>query len=125
MTQEIKSGIADTKYQSKWPLYSCMEFLKEEILKSLKGKEFPKWCDKEIESKDNVKEHPLLWNRQLKEYRDRNKRSQAFEKIATQCIPLGSKSVDDCHTMSDMKVTKNVVQTQIQFLLQHGNFTKA
>jgi hypothetical protein len=27
-----------------------MEFLKEDILKSSKGKESPKWCDEEIES---------------------------------------------------------------------------
>ena len=43
--------------------YSCMEFLKEDILKSSKGKESPKWCDEEIESViGGVKEHALLWN---------------------------------------------------------------
>lgn len=97
MTREIKRGMSDTKYQSKWPLYSCMEFIKEDILKSLKVRESPKWSDEDIDTLINsVKEHPFLWNHQLKEYRDRNKRSQAFDKIAVQFIPSGSKSPDDC-----------------------------
>jgi hypothetical protein len=35
---------------------------------SLKGNESPKWYDDEISSViDGVKEHPLMWNHQLKE----------------------------------------------------------
>ena len=79
MTREIKRGMSDTKYQSKWPLYSCMEFIKEDILKSLKVRESPKWSDEDIDTLINsVKEHPFLWNHQLKEYRDRNKQNKRF-----------------------------------------------
>jgi hypothetical protein len=35
---------------------------------SLKGNESPKWYDEEISSViEGVKEHPLMWNHQLKE----------------------------------------------------------
>lgn len=95
MTREVKRMVKDCTYKSKWPFYSSMAFMIDEILRSLQDKEVPKWTDSENDTLINFfKEHPLLWDHKNKEYKDRCKRSAILEKLVE--LLERKKSVEDC-----------------------------
>ena len=51
MVREVKRGLKDKKYVSKWKFYKSLEFLKGEIIKGLTPvSQQPMWSDSEIET---------------------------------------------------------------------------
>ena len=58
-----------------------MEYLKEEILKGLQTQE-KEWIDEETEAlMDFYRENEFLWNHNVNDYKNRNKRSMAMTKL--------------------------------------------
>ena len=63
-----------------WKFYEHREFLEAEILKS--SQQEPEWSDDETTRViEFYKENPVLWNHCLTDYKDRNLKKLALEKL--------------------------------------------
>lgn len=68
-------------YVSKWKFFKSMEFLKEEITKSLQLKGNNNW-NGEVETLIEFhKENEFLWNHYLNKYSDRDKKEITMRKL--------------------------------------------
>ena len=82
MTRELKRRQESETYVSKWKFFKAMEYLSDEIMKSLNGSQEAEWLDEEVETVVELyRENEFQWNHHLADYKDRNKRSLAMEKL--------------------------------------------
>ena len=82
MTREIKRLRENDGFVSRWKFFKDMEYLKDEIVKSLNDKQGKEWDDMEVESLiDFYKEHSFLWDHHTEQYKDRNLRDVTFNKL--------------------------------------------
>ena len=80
MSREIKRSQEQQNYVSSWKFYEHTKFLEEEILKS--SQQEPEWTDDETMTViEFYKENPVLWNQCLADYKDRNLKKLALEKL--------------------------------------------
>ena len=82
MTREIKRMRENEGFVSRWKFFKDMEFLKEEIIKSIDDKNGKEWDDQEVETLiDFYKENSFLWNHHLEQYKNRNLRDVTLNKL--------------------------------------------
>ena len=82
MSRELKRSKEQQNYVSTWKFTEHAKFLEEEIVKSLQQESRESWTDDEtITLIEFYKENPLLWNHCLPEYKDRNLKRLAFERL--------------------------------------------
>ena len=101
MVREVKRGLKDKKYVSKWKFYKSLEFLKGEIIKGLTPvSQQPMWSDSEIETIiEYYKENSFLWNHHLSDYKDRDKREVVLAKLADQLSHTVQEIKGQWHTL--------------------------
>ncbi|KAJ7391209.1 hypothetical protein OS493_019340 [Desmophyllum pertusum] len=81
MTREIKKKQEQEGFVINWKFYGHMQFLEEEIIKSLLS-EKTLWNEEEtITLIYFYRENPCIWNHCSVEYRDRNANNLAMEKL--------------------------------------------
>ena len=82
MTREIKRTQQTPSYVSRWKFFKSMDYLKDEILKSLNPEKPKSWTDNENEIIIKYyKENEFLWNHHLRDYKNRDKREIAMSKL--------------------------------------------
>ena len=81
MTREVKKKQEQDGYVSNWKFCEHMQFLEEEIIKSLQSGKIS-WTEEETVSLiEFYRESTCLWNHCTAEYRDRNAKILAMEKL--------------------------------------------
>ena len=81
MTREVKKKQEHTGYVSNWKFYEHMQFLEEEIIKSLQPDKSSWTEDETVSLIEFYRENPCLWNHCSAEYRDRDAKNLAMEKL--------------------------------------------
>ena len=82
MVREIRREREENGYESSWKFYKRLNFMKEDILRSLQQEADKQWNDEEILKLIELYEgNPVLWDHLSQEYRDRNLRKLAIDKI--------------------------------------------
>ena len=82
MTREIKRSQEQEDYESKWKFFKHMKFLEDEIVKDLQQE--PDWTEDETMTIiEFYHTNPVLWNHCLSEYKDRNLKKMAMDKLTT------------------------------------------
>jgi hypothetical protein len=80
MIREIKRSQEQEHYESKWKFYKHLKFLEDEIVKGLQQE--PEWSDEETMTViEFYHTNPVLWNHCLSEYKDRNLKKLAMDKL--------------------------------------------
>lgn len=93
MTREVKRMQEDPTYVTRWKFFKDFEFVREEIVKSLSDKHEREWEDHEVETLvEFYKENNFLWNHHLTEYKDRQLKEAALNKLVAQ---LNGRSQDE------------------------------
>ncbi len=82
LKREIRRESEDSTFKSSWKFYNYMNYMKEDVLQSLKQEAEKQWSDEEIITLIELYEgNPVLWDHLSQEYRDRNLRKLAMDKI--------------------------------------------
>ena len=82
MVSEICPEREENSYENSWMFYKRLNFMKEDILRSLQQEADKQWNDEEILKLIELYEgNPVLWDHFSREYRDRNLRKLAMDKI--------------------------------------------
>ena len=81
MGRELKRRQENETYVSKWKLFKAMEYLSDEIIKSFTINQEKEWTEEVETVVEFYKENEFLWNHHLTDYKDRDKRSLAMDKL--------------------------------------------
>ena len=93
MTREIKRMRENKGFVSRWKFFKDMEYLKDEIVKSIDEKHGKEWDDMEVETLiDFYKEHTFLWDHHTEQYKDRNLRDVTLNKLLDM---LSGRTIED------------------------------
>lgn len=93
MAREIKRKQENEAFVSRWKFFKDMEFLKDEIVKSIEDKSSREWDDHEVEILiDFYKEHNFLWDHHMEQYKDRNLRDATLNKLLDM---LSGRTIED------------------------------
>ena len=81
LAREIKKQSDDQK--SKWKFFDTLNYMKEDVLRSLKAKEESEWTENETEQLiEYYKQNDILWNHSLSSYKDRNLKELSYTKLS-------------------------------------------
>ena len=93
MTREIKRMRENKGFVSRWKFFKDMEYLKDEIVKSIDEKQGKEWDDMEVETLiDFYKQHTFLWDHHTEQYKDRNLRDVTLNKLLDM---LSGRTIED------------------------------
>ena len=81
LAREIKKESDGQK--SKWKFFETLNYMKEDVLRSLRAKEESEWTENETEQLiEYYKQNDILWNHSLSSYRDRNLKELSYTKLS-------------------------------------------
>lgn len=82
MTREIKRMRENEGFVPRWKFFKGMEYLKDEIVKSIDEKQGKEWDDLKVETLiDFYKEHTFLWDHYTEHYKEHNLRDVTLNKL--------------------------------------------
>ena len=96
--------------KSKWKFFDKLNYMKEDVLRSLKAKEESEWTENETEQLiEYYKQNDILWNHSLSSYKDRNLKELSYTKLS-ELLP--GRSHDDIK--SRWNVLKTIFKREIK-----------